>query len=150
MRQEIALDGDGAPVVMAFRSDEGQLTFRYLVVRPGGMSVWLPVGDDIQRQVSMATGRGEPAALAAQIQAAAIEVANQLLQDDTLRLARVEELEALVEAQGEELEALRAKLVDAPPPTPPEVDPAAIARSERASRAGRAAQEKRRARATAA
>lgn len=113
MRQEIGLDEGGAPLVRAFLDpDEGRMVFRYLTVRTGGMAVWLPVGEDIQR--AAAEERGSPQAAIAK---AKLILARTFAGEAAARQEHVETLEAQVEALSDQLEEAQVALAGLAAPT---------------------------------
>jgi hypothetical protein len=107
MRQEVALDETGAPVVRAFRSEEGQLTFRYLTCRAGGMSIWAPITDEIMRRIP-ASDRG----LDVQLRRIALALARDIGAREAQALERVDTYEETIEALTDELEATRQRLAE--------------------------------------
>lgn len=107
MRQEVALEPDGTPCVRPFRTDEGQLVFRYLTVRPGGMSVWVEVPPD-----ALAGVPKTPGAVDRQLRAAALGLARSIAAGDAARQEANDALIEQVEALGEELEAARRRIAE--------------------------------------
>lgn len=108
MRQEIALDEVGSPLVYAFRDDEGRLTFRYLTVRAGGMGVWVPVPD----AGSVVAGQnGQPDELLTQrLRSERRRLAESIAAGDAAQSEREAGLTDQVEALGEQLEDANAEL----------------------------------------
>jgi hypothetical protein len=108
MRQELALDDTGAPLVHAFRDDEGRLTFRYLTVRAGGMGVWIEVPG--AGTVALGQGGTPDEGLTERLQGERERLAESIAAGDAERNEAVTGLTQQVEALGEELEETRAEL----------------------------------------
>ena len=103
---EVLLDTvSGLPLVQASRTDDGQLTFRLITVRPGGMVVAQPVTESVMRDVQ----RKSSERLADRVAVAAVAAAAGLENADRAQRQRVADLEGQVAELEGQLVAERAE-----------------------------------------
>lgn len=101
--REVVLDTEsGLPEVRASRSEDGQLRFRYHTIRPGGMSVWETVTDEVLRRMSQV----DRSSFEAQIKAAQLQIAREVAE-------RAHASERETEGLRERLDAAEALLAEA-------------------------------------